>query len=87
MRRGSGQTSFHPGKPGWGEERLDLLMFAWRMTRPVSPFDAFAGLPLVGLGSFAGQTSIKGNFSRSWLQIQQPKHTVYIFTVFCQEEN
>jgi hypothetical protein len=32
-------------------------MFAWRMARPVNPFCPFAGLPLVGLGSFAVQTS------------------------------
>ncbi len=33
-------------------------MFAWRMTRPVNLFSPFTGLPLVGLGSFAVQTSI-----------------------------
>jgi hypothetical protein len=35
-----------------------LLMFTWRMTRPVNRFGPIAGLPLVGLGSFAVQTSI-----------------------------
>jgi hypothetical protein len=35
-----------------------LLMFAWRMARPVNLFGPSAGLLLVGLGSFAVQTSI-----------------------------
>jgi zinc protease len=35
-----------------------LSTFAWRMTRPVSRFCSFAGLPLAGLGSFAAQASI-----------------------------
>ena len=34
-------------------------MFAWKMTRPVNLFALYSGLPLVGLGSFAVQTSIK----------------------------
>ena len=33
-------------------------MFAWKMTRPVNLFALYSGLPLVGLGSFAVQTSI-----------------------------
>ena len=33
-------------------------MFAWKMTRPVNLFALDSGLPLVGLGSFALQTSI-----------------------------
>ena len=36
-------------------------MFAWRMIRPVNLFGPFSGLPLVGLGSFAVQTSIEPN--------------------------
>jgi plasmid stabilization system protein ParE len=38
-----------------------LLLFAWRMTRPVDLFGPFTGLPLVGLGSFAVQGSIRGS--------------------------
>ena len=34
-------------------------MFAWRMPRPVIAFGPFSGLPLVGLGSFAVQGSIR----------------------------
>ena len=34
-------------------------MFAWKMTRPVNLFALYSGLPLVGLGSFAVQTSIE----------------------------
>ena len=37
-----------------------LLMFAWKMTRPVNLFALYSGLPLVGLGSFAVQTSVGG---------------------------
>ena len=35
-----------------------LLMFAWKMTPSVNLFALYSGLPLVGLGSFAVQTSI-----------------------------
>ena len=38
-----------------------LLMFAWKMTRPVNLVALYSGLPLVGLGSFAVQTSINGS--------------------------
>ena len=40
------------------DQSLTLLMFAWKMTRPVNLFALYSGLPLVGLGSFAVQTSI-----------------------------
>ena len=36
----------------------NLLMFAWIATRPANAFSLFYGLPLVGLGSLAVQTSI-----------------------------
>jgi hypothetical protein len=39
----------------------ELLIFAWRMTRSANVFGPFSGLPLVGLGSFAVQASIKGS--------------------------
>jgi hypothetical protein len=40
-------------------------MFTWRMTRPVNRFGPIAGLPLVGLGSFAVQTSIESPHYRT----------------------
>jgi len=36
-----------------------LSMFAWSMNRQATPFGSFYGLPLVGLGSMAMQTSIE----------------------------
>ena len=42
-----------------------LLMFAWKMTRPVNLFTLYSGLPLVGLGSFAVQTSINEDQQKS----------------------
>ena len=44
--------------PDCGMIKTLLLTFACKMTRPVNLFALYSGLPLVGLGSFAVQTSI-----------------------------
>jgi len=46
-------------------------MFAWRMTRPVNLFSPFTGLPLVGLRSFAVQTSIKNRSGSTIFQREE----------------
>ena len=54
--------------------RLALLMFAWKMTRPVNLFALCSGLPLVGLGSFAVQTSIVNQIIVAhWPSVEKPK--------------
>lgn len=56
-------TGYHP----WAF----LLVFAWIMTRPINLFGLFPGLPLVGLGSFAVQTSIV-----FWITLTPRLHTM-----------
>ena len=55
----------------WSPSRAigHLLIFAWKTTRPVNLFALCSGLPLVGLGSFAVQTTI---IEKSSLKTEPP---------------
>jgi hypothetical protein len=55
---------------------LALILLSPRDTQ--TPFGSNEG---------GGKLDVKGNLSRSRLQIQQSKQIVYRFTVLCQEEN